>query len=414
MITESMRIHPLWLCIALIAMMQMPGCSYAAEVTLDPKGTNPNETATRFEINYFSFADDPLYQKRRAYTGVTLKRQVRPLEGVKLGIRGVRIIGRSLGIRFELIQHSLERKSNYVAQVMEALADSRSTAAILDLPKAAMLEVTAALRDKPVILFNARLRDDDLRGSACAARLFHTIPSHAMLLDALNQYLKSRDWSRVLMLTGPLDEDAALRHAYRKSANKFAIQIVGDKHFVHGQDPRNRNATNVSLLTGGSRHDIIFVADSLGEFARYVPYQTHHARLIVGSEGLIPDAWHWTWERHGAPQLNQRFAKQFDAQMTAEQWAGWVAVKALVAAARMASSVDHAKLLSALRSQQLILDLYKGAPGSFRAWNNQLRQPMLLRTHNAVVARAPLEGFLHHHNTLDTLGSDEAESACRW
>ena len=37
---------------------------------------------------------------------------------------------------------------------------------------------------------------------------------------------------------------------------------------------------------------------------------------------------------------------------------------------------------------------------------------MLLTTHNWVAARAPLEGFLHAENNLDTLGADRRDSAC--
>ena len=47
-------------------------------------------------------------------------------------------------------------------------------------------------------------------------------------------------------------------------------------------------------------------------------------------------------------------------------------------------------------------------------WNNQLRQPVLLVTDNWVVARAPLEGFEHRLNDLDTLGLDKPESKCRF
>jgi len=43
-------------------------------------------------------------------------------------------------------------------------------------------------------------------------------------------------------------------------------------------------------------------------------------------------------------------------------------------------------------------------PGNFRPWNGQLRQPILLHTERAVIAVAPVEGFLHHRNTLDSLG----------
>ena len=72
-----------------------------------------------------------------------------------------------------------------------------------------------------------------------------------------------------------------------------------------------------------------------------------------------------------------------------------------------------AELRDYLVSDELTLDTYKGAPGGYRPWDRQLRQPVLLHSHNAVVARAPIDGFLHEKNNLDTLGSDERDSACR-
>ena len=51
---------------------------------------------------------------------------------------------------------------------------------------------------------------------------------------------------------------------------------------------------------------------------------------------------------------------------------------------------------------------------SFRAWDRQLRQPMLLTTHNAVIERAPISGFMHQLNELDTLGFDAPETRCRF
>ncbi len=40
-----------------------------------------------------------------------------------------------------------------------------------------------------------------------------------------------------------------------------------------------------------------------------------------------------------------------------------------------------------LTNNTFTLDTYKGAPGNFRPRNNQLRQAVLLHTHNAVIAR---------------------------
>lgn len=98
--------------------------------------------------------------------------------------------------------------------------------------------------------------------------------------------------------------------------------------------------------------------------------------------------------------------------MGAEDWAGWAAARALVGAVVRGGSTAVPDIARHLLSDAFSLDLYKGAPGSFRNWNRQLRQPVLLYTHNAVVARAPIDGFLHRTNDLDTLGVDAPESRC--
>ena len=112
---------------------------------------------------------------------------------------------------------------------------------------------------------------------------------------------------------------------------------------------------------------------------------------MIGSEGLVAGAWHWTWERHGAPQLNQRFDRRAKRRMAAEDWAAWAAVRSVVEAIARSGSTDPAALRAFLTSEDVRLDLYKGVPGSFRSWDNQLRQSILLHTHNAVTARAPIE-----------------------
>jgi ABC transporter substrate binding protein (PQQ-dependent alcohol dehydrogenase system) len=186
------------------------------------------------------------------------------------------------------------------------------------------------------------------------------------------------------------------------------------KDFLLGNDPRQRDQNNIALLTSTPEHDVVFLADSDGEFGRYVPYQTSHARPVVGTEGLVAAAWHWTWERHGAPQLNQRFEKRAKRTMRAADWATWAAVKSIVESVARTGSTDFPALVRYLKSDELTLDVYKGTPASFRPWNNQLRQPILLHTHNAVIERAPLPQFLHSANDLDTLGFDAPESACKF
>ena len=50
---------------------------------------------------------------------------------------------------------------------------------------------------------------------------------------------------------------------------------------------------------------------------------------------------------------------------------------------------------------------------SVRPWDQQLRQAILLAAPYQVVASAPVEGFLHKTNVLDTLGDDQADTPCK-
>ena len=157
---------------------------------------------------------------------------------------------------------------------------------------------------------------------------------------------------------------------------------------------------------------MVFVADHTGDFARSLPYNTFLPRPVIGAAGLMPTAWHRFWERQGAPQLTRRSEKALKRDMTALDWSTWAAVRAIVEAVVRSKVRTAADLLPALLDPALTLELYKGNAGSFRPWNRQLRQPILLATDTAVVAFAPVEGMLHKTNSLDTLGLDEPEFHC--
>jgi ABC transporter substrate binding protein (PQQ-dependent alcohol dehydrogenase system) len=329
-------------------------------------------------------------------------------------LRESRILARGIGIAFELEEMTLAPEQIASDAIRRVGEDGRAGIFILDLPIDDVREAGRVLAGEPLLLFNTRHRDDSLRGADCSPVLFHTIPSRAMLMDALAQYLSKRNWTEVLALEGPDELDAKWSAAFAASARKFRLKVVDTRAFVLSNDPRQRDQTNFALLTSGADYDVVYLADSVGEFGRYLPYQTKDARPVVGSEGLVASAWHWTWERHGAPQLNQRFDRIADRSMTGSDWAAWTAVKAIVSATLYGKSGEIEALRSTLRSDDFRVDNYKGTPANFRPWNNQLRQNVLLHTHNAVIASAPIEGFLHEKNNLDTLGIDARESTCHF
>ena len=59
------------------------------------------------------------------------------------------------------------------------------------------------------------------------------------------------------------------------------------------------------------------------------------------------------------------------------------------------------------------IDGSKGVAMSFRAWDGQLRQPLLLGDGAGVSAMAPADGVLHPKNNLDALGADAPEKLCK-
>lgn len=364
-------------------------------------------------IGFLDLSGDDRYAERSAYARIELRSQSRPLPGAELGVEEANQIGKFLGLRFALEHYRGKDLDDLLAKAKAWEASTDVDFILLDLPAEHSAALAAKTRGKGVMLFNVSAPQNALRESDCQAHLMHTLPSHAMLSDALVQYLVSRNWRDLLALQGELPEDAQWIAALDHSAKRFGAKLVDARPFRLGNDPRRRERNNIPLLTGGESYDVVVVADAEGEFGRYVPYQTKAARPVAGSTGLVPQAWSWAWERHGAPQLNERFSAHAKRKMGSADWAAWVAVKAIAQAAVRTRSSDFASISAFLRSSELNLDGAKGPALSFRAWNNQLRQPILLATHDAIIARAPLDGFLHPTNTLDSLGADAGESTCR-
>jgi ABC transporter substrate binding protein (PQQ-dependent alcohol dehydrogenase system) len=191
------------------------------------------------------------------------------------------------------------------------------------------------------------------------------------------------------------------------------VKAVAQKTFKLSNDPRERDLGNVRLLTAERDYDAIVVLDAQGEFAREVPYQSVLPRPVLGSNGLTPQAWHSLYERDGAVQLSRRFLRRTSRPMGSYDWASWIAARASAEVASTFPKAGAEEQVQALRQGAVSLDGYKGQRLTFRAWDGQLRQPVLLAYGTGVADSAPLEGFLHPRSTLDTLGYDAPETGCK-
>jgi ABC transporter substrate binding protein (PQQ-dependent alcohol dehydrogenase system) len=294
------------------------------------------------------------------------------------------------------------------AKAAAAQAERSGAAAVVtDLPAAWTL---AAADGATLPVLNVGAADDRLRGADCRRNLWHVIPSERMRADAMAQTLVARKWSQVLLLSGASEADGERSAVAQASIKRYGLKLVANKPFKLSADPRERDLANPLLLTQGS-YDVVWVVDSHGEFAQLLPYRTALPRPVVGDGGLAALAWSSRFERFGAPQVSRRLLKDAGRRMEAHDWSAWMAGKALVAAAVAAPKGPAAAFAKALATAEL--DGSKGVAMSFRAWDGQLRQPLLLTDGQAVIATAPVDGVLHPKNTLDTLGADAPEKLCK-
>jgi ABC transporter substrate binding protein (PQQ-dependent alcohol dehydrogenase system) len=368
----------------------------------------------RVTIGFVDIKGDPRHEPIRAYERMILRTREHPFIGARVAIDEAQALSRALKIDFALERITVPSADAVAPAITEAREARGIQFFVVDAPAEVFRSLAQAAKGRDVLLFNATAPEDWLRRELCAPEVVHTLPSLAMTTDGLVQHLVSRKWRDILVLHGPAPADATMTKAFEASVKKFGARIVATREFKVGTDPREREKNNPLLLTALNRdYDVIFIADDAFDFARQLPYQTVRARPVIGAIDLEPVAWHWTWERHGGPQINSRFQKASSGRrMDSQDWAAWIAVKMVVQATLRTRSADFAK------QREFILggngfDGYKGLAVSVRPWDQQLRQAVFLATPNAVVASAPVEGFLHRTNTLDTLGDDEQETPCK-
>ena len=132
------------------------------------------------------------------------------------------------------------------------------------------------------------------------------------------------------------------------------------------------------------------LADAEAQWRRHAPDSAARAR-----------AWHRTFQKYAAAQLNIRFKKQFATDMDDDAWAGWAAMKLLADTLVRQPSLGGADLIEALKTNQAF-DGQKGADLSFRE-TGQLRQPVLLVEQDKIVGEAPVRGVADTSD-LDSLG----------
>lgn len=333
------------------------------------------------------------------------------LRGAELAIADNSTTGKFLGQTYSL-QSEVADSGDAAIAAFEAMHRNRTELFVVNAPAQTLGTIMDKASDSTLI-FNAGAKDDALRTGECHANLLHTMPSYAMLTDALGQWLNQRRWDDVFLITGPTEADKGWAGAFRRSAKRFGLRIVEDKPWTFDADLRRTASKELPLFTQASDYDAVVVADVRGDFGEYVPFNTWLPRPVVGTQGMSPVAWHRVVENWGAAQLQNRFRDLADRDMNSEDYAAWAAIRSIGTAVTDLSSANPIEIRNFLFSDKFQLAAFKGRKLTYRDWNGQLRQPIPLVHPRGLVARAPFEGFLHPNTEMDTLGHDKPESDCR-
>ena len=335
------------------------------------------------------------------------------LAGAKLAIEDSNTTGRFLKQHYQLTVVEDNNAEGLIGQLKRLLSAQEAPGTVLvDVPENAFNVVSEVIRGSGALVMNISSREDALRQSQCTVNVLHTVPSRAMLADAMTQYLMSRRWREWFLVSGNSDGDKAFANALQRSAKRFGAKIVEQKQWSFDTDLRRVAQKEIPLFTQYDDYDVVVVADEQHLFDKYFPGNTWLPRPVVGTEGLVPTGWHWTLEQWGATQLQNRFYSQFAREMTESDYAAWLAVRAISEAVTRTKSTASDVLYDYLLSDSFELAAFKGRKLSFRAWNGQLRQPIPLVHPNGLTALLPLEGYMHPVTDLDTLGYDKPEVRC--
>ena len=353
-----------------------------------------------------SYAERPIFDKG--------------IQGARLIIKEANQAGRFVGNSFELVEAIVPANADVVAKAKEVLAKGDAFI-IADLEPKDLLAVADLPEAKSSIIVNIRSSDDALRQEQCRSNVFHIIPSYAMRADALAQYLVWKKWPRWFVVHGNTPNDQDYVAMIKRSASRFGGKVVAEKLYDLPPGARNTDSGyqqvqgQIPMVTEQAPdHDVVWVVNSDEGFGDYLAYRTYLPRPIIGTQGLQAVAWDPSYTEYGAMHFQNGLPKLAKRRPVERDYTAWLGGRSLTDGVMRSGEITPPKVKEYLLSDKFKLEGFKGQAMSFRTWDHQLRQPIILGGGTRVpVSVSPQEGFLHPTNVTDTLGFDQPETKCK-
>jgi ABC transporter substrate binding protein (PQQ-dependent alcohol dehydrogenase system) len=340
------------------------------------------------------------------------------IQGARIAIEEDNRTGRLIGQEYKLLEAIVPVGGDVLAKAKEVLAAGHGLF-VADLEAPDLMSVASLPEAESAVILDMRTNDDALRQEQCRANVFHIRPNWAMRADALAQYLVWKKWRRWFLIVGKTPADEGYAAAIRRAASRFGGKIVGETVYAFEAGSRRTDTghqqiqAQMPMLTQGvADHDVVIVADEADIFGDYLMFRTAEPRPVAGTHGLVAVAWHRSFEEYAGTQMQNRFEKKTGRPMTERDYTAWLAVRAFGEAVVRTGNNKPEAVRNYFLSDAFEVAGFKGEGMTFRSWDQQLRQPILIAGPRALVSISPQEGFLHPKYLTDTLGFDAPESKC--
>lgn len=343
------------------------------------------------------------------------------IQGARLSLQDANQAGNFLGQSFELEERIIPEEGDIVEAAKKIFAENGKFI-VADLTPDDLLAVADLPEAKNALIMNIRSSATKLRQEECRRNVFHIIPDYAMRADALAQYLIWKKWPDWYVLRRDTIEDQDYAAQVKRSAKRYGGKVVEDQVYRLPPGARNLDSGHQQVqqqipmeTERAPDHDVLWVINSDDDFGDYMMYRTSQPRPVVGTQGLQATAWDKSYTESGGMRFQRALPRLADRSPVERDYTAWLGLRTLADAAMKTGKSKPEALRKYLLSDDFRLEAYKGQALSFRGWDQQMRQPVILGGGTRVpVSTSPQDGFLHPTNLTDTLGFDEPETKCKF
>ena len=269
-------------------------------------GPAPTGPVATVKVGFLGLQNDIRYHPEVAYTRIQLSPAINPVEGARMGIDDLRIVDQAVNLSLSLDEQMAKDGNDALAKI-QAMVAAGERFVILDLPGDLVAQLIPATVNLKVTLVNATAPEDGLR-NFCSANIVHTGASDRMVADTYMQFLRHRNWNRVLILYGHEPRDKLMADAFAASAQRLGVTIVDTRQFTMATDPANRELNNTALITGNAA-DLENAQGATGIFVRRPgENQSYLARTVFPLRSNVAD-----WLETGVMGIEaaRQYATQF-------------------------------------------------------------------------------------------------------